>query len=205
MTPFTGENRPDRVWFEQPSPELAKALLGQLLVRTSAEGMTTGRVVETEAYLGIDDAASHAALYRSGREAMSRDAGCVYMYRAYGAHAMFNIVSDCEGVHGAVLVRAIEPVTGIELMRQRRGGLPDLQLTSGPGKLCVAMGLTPADDGRDLANDDTVWIELTGVQVTPAVSPRIGITKNVDAPLRFFDPASPYVSGPRRRATQAPR
>ncbi len=200
----TRENRPDRAWFEQPSPQLANALLGQLLVRSSAEGVTVGRIVETEAYLGIDDAASHAALYRTGRAAMSRDAGCVYMYRAYGAHAMFNIVSDREGIHGAVLVRAIEPVSGIGLMRERRGSMPDRQLTSGPGKLCVAMGLTLADDGRDLASDETVWIELTGEQVTPTVGPRIGITKNVDAPLRFLDPASPYVSGPRRRATQAP-
>jgi len=204
MRASPGKSRPDRAWFEQSSPELARALLGQLLVRVSNDGVASGRIVETEAYLGIEDAASHAALYRSGREAMAREAGCVYMYRAYGAHAMFNIVSDREGVHGAVLVRAIEPVAGIELMRQRRGSMPDLQLTSGPGKLCVALGLTLADDGRDLVTDDSVWIELTGERVHAAVSNRIGITRNTDAPLRFFDPASPYVSGPRRRVTHTP-
>jgi DNA-3-methyladenine glycosylase len=199
MTRVGSGERPDRAWFEQPSPDLARSLLGQALVRITDDGITAGRIVETEAYLGVEDAASHAALYRSGREAMAREAGCVYMYRAYGAHAMFNIVSDQEGVHGAVLVRALEPLTGIELMRQRRGSLPDLQLTSGPGKLCVAMALTLSDDGRDLVTDDTVWIELTGETIIPETGPRIGITRNTDAPLRFLDPASPFVSGSRRR------
>ncbi|MCC6792124.1 MAG: DNA-3-methyladenine glycosylase [Thermomicrobiales bacterium] len=195
--------RAGRAWFEQPSPELARALLGRTLVCVSPEGVTSGRIVETEAYLGIDDAASHAALYRSGREAMSRPAGAVYMYRAYGVHAMFNIVSDREQVHGAVLIRAIEPLAGIELMRVRRGSVPDLRLTSGPGNLCVAMGLTLADDGRDLVTDESVWIELGGAEVAPAVSLRIGITRNTDAPLRFYDPVSPFVSAHRRSVSDA--
>jgi DNA-3-methyladenine glycosylase len=192
--------RPGRGWFEQPSPELARSLLGQTLVRVTEEGVTSGRIVETEAYLGIEDAASHAALYRTGRAALARVAGAVYMYRAYGMHAMFNIVSDREDVHGAVLIRAVEPIAGIELMRARRGSVPELRLTSGPGNLCVAMGLTLADDGRDLVTDETVWIELGIKPVDHAVSTRIGITKNPEAPLRFFDPASRYVSAHRRNA-----
>lgn len=198
MMPASGSSRPGRDWFEQPSPDLARALLGQILVRVRAEGVTSGRIVETEAYLGIEDAASHAALYRSGREAMSRPAGAVYMYRAYGVHAMFNIVSDRENVHGAVLIRALEPLDGIELMRARRGSVPDRRLTSGPGNLCVAMGLTLADDGRDLVTDETIWIEHADPVKWHAVSQRIGITKNTAAPLRFFDADSPYVSGHRR-------
>jgi DNA-3-methyladenine glycosylase len=203
MTPPMIGNRPERAWFEQPSPKLAKALLGQTLVHVTDDGVTMGRIVETEAYLGIDDAASHAALYQSGRDAMARPAGAVYMYRAYGVHAMFNIVSDRERVHGAVLVRAVEPLIGIALMRARRGSVPDLRLTSGPGNLCAAMGLTLADDGRDLVTDGTVWIEFGHPAPDQAVGTRIGITKNPDAPLRFYDPASPYVSGRRRGAVDA--
>lgn len=190
--------RREAEWFERSPVELARALLGQTLVHVTDRGMAAGRIVETEAYLGLDDAASHASLYRRGRECLARPAGRVYMYRAYGVHAMFNIVAHPAGQFGAVLVRAIEPVAGIELMRQRRGVVTDSRLGQGPGNLCQALGFTLDEDGRDLISDDRLWIAPSASVELIAVTPRIGITKNADALLRFFDAGSRSVSGSRR-------
>src|SRR5690349_1822804 len=103
-------------WFERPTEIVARALLGTILVTNEPDGLTAGRIVETEAYLGDRDAASHANLYKRGRAALTRRAGHVYMYRSYGIHTIFNIVTEAEGTAGAVLIRAIEPVEGIEVM-----------------------------------------------------------------------------------------
>lgn len=193
--------RADRSWFTRSSPEIARALIGQSLVHITPQGRLVGRIVETEAYLGLDDAASHASLYRSGLAKLTRTPGTIYMYRAYGVHAMFNIVADSPGTGGAVLIRAVEPLEGIEEMRVNRGGLPDRLLTSGPGKLCQAMGFRLEHDGLDAASHPAIRIELTGETPVIECSPRIGITKNVEPLLRYYEPTSAYVSGARKNRT----
>jgi DNA-3-methyladenine glycosylase len=185
-------------WFERATVDVARELLGAILVHKENDEIVSGRIVETEAYLGEEDAASHASLYRRGREALSRPAGRIYMYRAYGVHAMFNIVTESPATHGAVLIRAIEPVEGIDRMIARRGVPVEHRLGQGPGNLCVAMGFTLADDNRDLGSDSGIWIASGSRVEQIGVSVRIGITKNADAPLRFFDPASRSVSGSRK-------
>lgn len=189
--------RADRDWYARPAPEVARSLIGQILVHSGPEGRVSGRIVETEAYLGLDDAASHASLYRNGFAKLSRDPGIVYMYRAYGVHAMFNIVTDAPGIGGAVLIRAIEPLEGIKLMLQRRGPVPERSLTRGPGNVCQAMGFHIDLDGVDLVISDSVYVETTGIQASIECSPRIGITKNIDPLLRYYDPESAFVSGSR--------
>lgn len=187
-------------WFERATIDVARELLGVILVHKVEGEIVAGRIVETEAYLGEEDAASHASLYRRGREALSRPAGRIYMYRAYGVHAMFNIVTESPATHGAVLIRAIEPVEGIDRMIARRGVPVEHRLGQGPGNLCVAMGFTLADDNRDLGSDPEIWIApgdpIPGEQI--GVSIRIGITKNADAPLRFFDSNNRSVSGSKK-------
>lgn len=198
MSEFSPDDRLSSDWYSRATISVARELLGNVLVHCKDGEIVAGRIVETEAYLGEEDAASHASLYKRGREALSRPAGRIYMYRAYGVHAMFNIVTESPDTHGAVLVRAIEPTAGIDQMIARRGVPAEHRLGQGPGNLCVAMGFTLADDNRDLGSDERLWI-ASGVPVEQiGVSVRIGITKNPDAPLRFFDPGSRAVSGSRR-------
>ena len=191
-------------WFERPTELVARALLGTILVTNEPSGLTAGRIVETEAYLGDRDAASHVNLYKRGRAALTRRAGLVYMYRSYGIHSIFNIVTEPEGTAGAVLIRAIEPVAGIDLMIARRGVEKFTQLGKGPGNVAMALGLRLDDDGRDLASDEHVYLTHGYPPVEIAVSTRIGITKNPDALLRFFDPQSASVSSHRRVAIIEP-
>lgn len=153
-----------------------------------------------------DDAASHAAIYRKGLNNLQRTPGLVYMYRAYGIHAMFNVVTNAPGEAGAVLIRSVEPLGGLDLIRERRGPVPERSLTRGPGNLCQAFGFRPEHDGIDLVTDDSIWIELSEECADVSCSPRIGITRNVDALLRYYDPASVFVSGPRTiRMRSTPR
>lgn len=193
-------NRLDLTWYERPTEVVARMLLGTILVTNEPDGVSAGRIVETEAYLGDRDAASHANLYKRGRAALMRRAGHVYMYRSYGIHTIFNIVTEAEGTAGAVLVRAIEPVAGVDLMIARRGVDKITQLGKGPGNVAMALGLRLRDDGRDLTSDDRVYLTTGAPPAEIAVSTRIGITKNPDALLRFFDPQSASVSSHRRAA-----
>ena len=115
-------HRLSRGFLARPTREVARGLLGHIVVSRAAEGLAAGRIVETEAYLGPDDPASHAARLKQGRvQAMWGEPGIAYVYRSYGIHAMLNVVTEDAGVAGAVLIRALEPVAGIDLMRRRRG------------------------------------------------------------------------------------
>jgi DNA-3-methyladenine glycosylase len=159
---------------------VAGELLGQVLVvRTRNGARLSGTIVETEAYRGPEDRACHAYGGRrtTRTETMYRQGGTAYVYLVYGLHHQFNVVTNVEGVPHAVLVRAVAPFEGLELMRRRRPGRPDDDLASGPGKLCRALGIDRRLDGADLLGD-RVWVEAGRDRVTPAaivVGPRVGI------------------------------
>lgn len=189
-------SRLTRSFFARPTDQVAERLLGCVLWTDSPEGMTAGRIVEVEAYLDQRDPASHAAWLKRGQLIMAGRPGTVYMYRSYGVHSMFNIVAEREGVLGAVLVRALEPIEGLDLMMARRGVQSDRLLCSGPGRLCQALGLTLADNDEDLPHSDRVWIAHGTPSPAVTVTKRIGITKGVDLPLRFVETGSPFLSRP---------
>lgn len=191
-------SRIDRDWFARPTVDVARELLGCVLISEVGPGRTGGRIVETEAYLGPDDPASHAARLRTERVAsMSQLPGLAYVYRSYGIHTMLNVVAKPEGSTGAVLIRAIAPVTGLDLMRDRRSISDPLLLASGPGRLCQALGVELDDHGTDLVTSDRIWLEAGDPPAVIASSSRIGISRGTEHEWRFFEAGSPYVSGRR--------
>lgn len=168
-------------------------------MRERAGELLVGRIVETEAYFP-DDPASHAFRGLTQRNrAMFGPPLHAYVYFIYGANWCLNVTSEGTGVGAAVLVRACEPVSGIATMRMLRGrpGVKDRDLARGPGNLCRALAIGPADDGADLTTDPALWLADDGVVLPVGVSPRIGITKAADLPLRFYARANPSVSGAR--------
>ncbi len=179
--------------------ELAKYLIGKTLMHETPAGRVSGRIVETEAYV-VGDAAGHA--YR-GLTARNRslflERGHAYVYRAYGLHFLFNVSSEVCGVGTGVLVRALEPLEGIDLMRLCRPQATLLDLARGPGRLAQAMGIGPKYDGMDLCGAGPLWL---GDSVRPTgkigKSVRIGISRETHRLLRFYERGSPYVSGAKR-------
>lgn len=177
--------------------ELAAFLLGRIIVHETEEGRTSGRIVETEAYLH-GDPASHAFRGLSARNrSMFKHRGFAYVYLIYGLQYCLNVSSEIEGVGAAVLIRALEPLEGLELMRRRRGDVPDRDLARGPGRLTQALGVGPAQDGADLCTGRGLYLASDRTRVAVARSARIGITKAAELPLRFFVPGNRYLSGPR--------
>lgn len=183
---------------------VARQLLGRLLVVPARDGTrVSGIIVETEAYRGPQDRASHAyGGRRTDRtETMYRVGGTAYVYFVYGMYYQFNVVTNATDIPHAVLVRALEPVEGVELMRRRRRGQPDHNLTSGPGKLCLALGIDRRLDSADLLGG-RVWIEESGSRVPPsaiACGPRVGIDYAEEwtgKPWRFWIRGNPFVSRP---------
>ena len=181
--------------------EVARDLLGKKLVVPQRNGRrVAGIIVETEAYRGPDDRASHAfGGRRTNRtETMYGIGGTAYVYFVYGMYYQFNVVTNVADIPHAILVRALEPVEGIEIMRERRHTHPDHNLTSGPGKLCIAMGIDRALDGADLLGD-RVWLEDFET-ISPrriARGPRIGIDyaqEWITKPWRFWIKNNTYVS-----------
>lgn len=163
---------------------MAPALLGALLVVERDGTRLSGRIVETEAYTA-DDPASHSFRGETARNAvMFGPAGHLYVYRSYGIHWCANVVTGPVGDGQAVLLRAVDPVEGLDEMLRRRGRTP---LADGPGKLCQAFGIDGADDGADLCGDGSVRILDDGAPrpIEPLAGPRVGITKAVDTPWRF--------------------
>src|SRR5690606_1269437 len=189
-------------FYDRDPEQVARDLLGCIVACRSPDGLTAGRIVETEAYLGPHDPACHAVAGRTPRTHwLFGPPGTAYVYFIYGVHWCLNAVTREEGYGSAVLVRAVEPMEGIALMRARRGVERDRDLTNGPGKLCQAMGITGAHDGLSLA-DSALTIHpgapLPDEQVS--VTPRIGITKAADWPLRWVVTENLFVSRtPRRR------
>jgi DNA-3-methyladenine glycosylase len=183
-----------RSFYSRPTLEVAESLLGRTLYRETEEGLVAGRLVEVEAYCGTEDPASHAYRRLTPRNAiMFGPAGYLYVYFTYGMHHCANIVTFEEGTAGAVLLRAVEPVEGLDLMAARRG-LSDLRLLAkGPGRLCQAYGLTRQNNGSDLVTGD-LWVGEQRVQRGPVLtSMRVGVKPELDKPWRFFED-SPFTS-----------
>jgi len=181
--------------------EVARDLLGKKLVVPGKNGLrVAGIIVETEAYRGPEDRASHA--YNGRRtnrtETMYGIGGTAYVYFVYGMYNQFNVVTNVEGVPHAILVRAVEPSEGLDVMRRRRRGRSEYELTSGPGRLCLALGIDRQIDKADLLGE-RVWIE-EGVSISPrqiARGPRVGIDYAeawVKKPWRFWVRDNPFVS-----------
>lgn len=179
---------------------LGQLLLGRNVVRRVGRDIMVGRIVETEIYLP-DDPASHSFAGATKRNAsMFRARGHAYIYRIYGMWHCLNVTAGPENVGAAVLIRALEPIAGLDAMRARRGAHADRQLMRGPGRLCEALEIDLALDGRDLCRKGELFV-AEGAPFTgrPGRSPRIGITKAADQMLRFFVPENPYVSGSTRQ------
>ena len=182
---------------------VARELLGKrLVVPTHAGGRVSGRIVEVEAYLGVEDRAAHSYGGRRTRrtETMYAKGGAAYVFFVYGMHHQFNVVTGPEGRPHAVLVRAVEPEEGVEVMRERRPVPKEHELTSGPGKLCRALGIDLTFDGEDLTTSGRVWLEETGQTFKPAqvaAGPRIGVAYAAEdalKPWRFWVEGNVYVS-----------
>ena len=195
-------------FYDRPTEQVARDLLGAVLECTTPDGVAAGRIVETEAYLGPDDPACHAVAGRTERTwHLHGPPGIAYVYFIYGAHWCFNAVTREEGHGSAVLVRALEPVAGADLMRVRRRVRREVDLTNGPGKLCQALGITGALDGARLDRRPLRILEGDAVPDADVdVTARIGITQAADWPLRWLIRGNPYVSAgkpgvvkPRRR------
>jgi DNA-3-methyladenine glycosylase len=192
---------PGVAFFERPAETVARELLGTFLLSTVGDRHAVGRIVETEAYTGPDDPASHAAR-RIGRTrrnaAMFGPPGKAYVYRIYGIHWCLNIVTDVAGFPSAVLIRAIEAVEGLPVMRERRtkrSPVADAALGRGPGNVAAALGITGDLDGHAL---DRPPLRLLGGQRVPdrevERGPRVGVSRAVEWPLRFWVRGNPAVS-----------
>lgn len=170
---------------------VARELLGRRLVRICDGQRLSGRIVETEAYIGQSDLACHASRGLTPRTAvMFGPPGHAYVYFIYGMHHCLNVVTEPEGFAAAVLIRALEPLEGLGVMRTLRGGRPEQQLTDGPGKLCQALQITRALNGMDLVTGDVLFIEADSsvpddaVRTTPRVNVR-GDERALSVPWRF--------------------
>lgn len=192
-----------REFFARDTVDVARDLLGSWLVRSTADGIAAGVVVETEAYRGPDDRASHARAGQTSRTApMFGPVGHAYVYLVYGMHSCLNVVAylQAEARAGAVLIRALEPRTGLELMRARRGTTAggDSRLASGPARLCQALAVTRTLDGHDLVAGEGLWLTRgEDVAADIASGPRIGVSyagEWAERPWRFWLAGNPSVS-----------
>jgi len=177
---------------------LARFLIGKLVVRDLPEGMVSGRIVETEAYV-VGDAAGHGFRGMTPRNrSLFLERGHAYVYLAYGTSMMLNVSSEMPGIGTGVLIRALEPLEGIEIMRRNRGVERLRDLARGPGRLAAALRIDRSLDGLDLCRKGPLWLardDLEPGEIGQGI--RIGITKDADRLLRFYVRGSPFVSGPR--------
>ncbi len=196
----------DRSFFARPTAQLARDLLGMWVMSETPDGLTGGPIVETEAYGGPEDLASHARAGRTRRTAaMFGPVGHAYVYLVYGMHECLNVVGFAPpAVAGAVLIRAVEPRVGLDLMRARRGRPhdPDARLCAGPARLCQALGVDRALDGHDLLSGSRLWLASPDIPVEPdriASGPRVGVDyagEWATRPVRFWLAGHPSVSRP---------
>jgi DNA-3-methyladenine glycosylase len=179
---------------------LARALLGRYVIRQIGSEIVAGRIVETEAYL-LGDPACHGFIGPTPRTAtLFGPPHHAYVYQIYGTSFCFNVSGEAEGDGAGVLVRALEPVIGDDVMLQLRPGSSRADLCRGPGRLCAAMAIDRSLDGVDLLTDSGLWLSA-GRPLRPSrvrVGPRIGITRAASRPLRYYEAGNPHVSGPRK-------
>jgi DNA-3-methyladenine glycosylase len=190
--------RLSRAFYEQPTVEVARQLLGKYLVRIDAAGVRAGMILEAEAYIGPDDKASHASRGRTPRTSvMFGPAGFAYVYLIYGMHHCLNVVTEQEGYPAAVLIRAVEPSEGMALMQKERP-VPDIRrLTNGPGKLCQAFGIDRRLNGLDMCGEALFVEDRDTRLVDIVVTTRVGVDYAgpwKDKPWRFYIAGHPGVS-----------
>lgn len=192
----------ERDFFHRPTLIVARELLGQRLVREIGGRRLSGLIVETEAYIGPHDSASHASRGRTARtEVMFGPPGHTYIYFVYGMHYMLNLVTEPEGFPAAVLIRAVEPAEGLEIMQSRRQGVKSkIHLTNGPGKLCQALAIDKTLHNWDVSLGQKLWLEAGDPLSDSLVASgaRIGIayarSEDQRAPWRFWLQGNPFVS-----------
>jgi len=203
-TPVGRLRRLRRSELPEDTVELARFLIGKVLVRDRRGARTSGRIVETEAY-PVGDAAGHAFI---GKTAANRSLflgkGHAYVYFIYGSSYMCNVASEQRGIGAGVLLRALQPLEGISVMQRRRGTTRLTELAKGPGRLAAAMAIDRRCDGIDLCAAGPLWLGVNEERpaLRPARSVRIGLTKEVDRLLRYYERGSAYVSGPRELPRQ---
>ncbi len=185
----------NRKFYDRPTLRVAKELLGKHLVVQKDGRLLSGKIVETEAYIGFKDPASHAYGGMTSRnQAMFGEPGRAYVYITYGMHHCLNLVTAKEGYPAAVLIRALEPAEGLELMKKRRGRRKLRDLTTGPAKLCQALDIDRRLNGADLCSD-LIYVEERGEPVkTIASSSRVGINEGKEKKWRFYIKGSEFVS-----------
>ena len=192
-----------RAFYRRSARAVARDLLGCVLVSRRGGALTTGRIVETEAYLGPEDGASHAAFRPGSHWLFYGEGGLAYVFLNYGVHHCLNAIAGPPGQPGCVLLRALEPLAGLAVMaRRRRLAANAPRLASGPGNLTRALAVTLRDNGVDLTEGPlTIEAALEPGRPRIASGPRIGITRSADLPLRFWIAGNPFVSrrSPRRR------
>jgi DNA-3-methyladenine glycosylase len=183
-----------RGFYLRPTLEVAADLLRKTLVFHHPAGVLAADIVETEAYIGEDDPACHAAVGRTARnDIMYAAGGHCYIYFIYGMHYCLNVVTERKGFPAAVLIRAAEPVEGQAIMAANSSGKSPFH-TNGPGKLCRAFGLTRRENGLDLTGPQMYIVDRGGAAPRIGVSARIGVRNGADKQWRFFDRDSAYVS-----------
>lgn len=212
VRPAISYRRMRRSEFPCGTLQVARFLIGKIVVHDLPESRLSGRIVETEGYPPGDPAGHHFRGPTPRNRSLFLRPGHVYVYFNYGMHFMLNISSEPAGVGGGVLIRAVEPLAGIELMQKHRRALPLLELTRGPGRLAAALRIDRSLDGLDLFGKGPLWLGIPKVskpsgdapsasEVAIATTVRIGITRAAEQPFRFYERGNPFVSGPKRLLT----
>lgn len=188
------ETLPLEFYLNSDTTVIARNLLGKILIHETDKGKVGGIIVETEAYLGKRDPASHAYRGKTRRNSsMFGPPGTSYVYISYGIHHCFNVVCQPAGVGETVLIRALEPLMGLEIMERNRKGVARTQLTNGPGKLCQALGIDLSFNGHDLTQQP-LYLLSGDSPAAVGTSTRIGISVGRELPLRFYIKGNRYVS-----------
>jgi len=182
-------------FYDRPTDMVARELLGKILIHYYDGSYCSGRIVETEAYFPENDPANHAARGRTKRNAtMFGSPGIAYVYFCYGNHWLVNAVTEKEGIASAVLIRAVEPVEGIEIMRERRKVKRDVDLTNGPAKLCSALGITGEQNGISLLKKPLIIIDDGTPLPEYKTSERIGISVGTEIMSRYYISGNEFIS-----------
>jgi DNA-3-methyladenine glycosylase len=184
-----------REFYSRNTVRVARELLGKTLVHRTKEGVLKGMIVETEAYFGHKDPGSHAfgGKITPRNKIMYQRPGTIYVYFTYGNHWMLNFVTEREGVPGAVLIRALEPLEGLELMKKLRGTDEVSNFTNGPGKLTQAMSIDKMYNGKD-ATTGSLFVEDSKIKFEIVTTTRIGLSMGEDLPMRFYIRGNEFVS-----------